>query len=70
MKKKFNMGENMSNKIITHKFRELLLPTILIAMALNITTVVDSSFVATYIGHNGQAALQVLEPLVLLITIF
>ena len=60
----------MSNKIITHKFRELLLPTILIAMALNITTVVDSSFVATYIGHNGQAALQVLEPLVLLITIF
>ena len=60
----------MSNKIITHKFRELLLPTILIAMALNITTVVDSSFVATYIGHNAQAALQVLEPLILLITIF
>ena len=60
----------MSNKIVTHKFRELLLPTILIAMALNITSVVDSSFVATYIGHNGQAALQVLEPLILLITIF
>ena len=60
----------MSNKIVTHKFRELLLPTILIAMALNISSVVDSSFVATYIGHNGQAALQVLEPLILLITIF
>ena len=60
----------MSNEIITHKFRELLLPSILIAMALNITAIIDSSFVATFIGHNGQAALQVLEPLILLITIF
>lgn len=60
----------MSNEIITHKFRELLLPSIHIAMALNITAIVDSSFVATFIGHNGQAALQVLEPLILLITIF
>ena len=60
----------MSNEIITHKFRELLLPSILIAMALNITAIVDSSFVATFIGHNGQAALQVLEPLILFITIF
>ena len=60
----------MSNEIITHKFRELLLPSILIAMALNITAIVDSSFVATFIGHNGQAALQVLEPLIMLITIF
>ena len=60
----------MSNKIITHKFKELLLPSILIAMALNITTIVDSSFVATFIGHNGQAALQALSPLILLITIF
>jgi Na+-driven multidrug efflux pump len=39
-------------------------------MALNIASVVDASFVSTFIGHNGQAALQVLEPLVLLITIF
>lgn len=60
----------MSNNIIAHKFRELLLPSILIAMALNITTIVDSSFVATFIGHNAQAALQVLSPLILLITIF
>ena len=60
----------MSNEIITHKFRELLLPSLLIAMALNITSVVDASFVSTFIGHNAQAALQVLEPLVLLITIF
>lgn len=60
----------MSNEIISHKFRELLLPSILIAMALNISAIVDSSFVATFIGHNGQAALQVLEPLILLITIF
>ena len=59
----------MSNEIITHKFRELLLPSLLIAMALNITSVVDASFVSTFIGHNAQAALQVLEPLILLITI-
>ena len=60
----------MSNEIISHKFRELLLPSLLIAMALNIASVVDASFVATFIGSNAQAALQVLEPLVLLITIF
>ncbi len=60
----------MSNRIIDHKFKEILLPTILIAMALNITSIADSSFVANFIGHNGQAALQVFEPVVLLITIF
>ena len=60
----------MSNEIISNKFRELLLPSLLIAMALNIASVVDASFVSTFIGHNAQAALQVLEPLVLLITIF
>ena len=60
----------MSNEIITHKFRELLLPSLLIAMALNIASVVDASFVSTFLGHNAQAALQVLEPLVMLITIF
>lgn len=60
----------MSNEIISHKFRELLLPSLLIAMALNITSVVDASFVSVFVGHNAQAALQVLEPLVLLITIF
>ena len=60
----------MSNEIISHKFRELLLPSLLIAMALNIASVVDASFVATFIGSNAQAALQVLEPLVLLIIIF
>ena len=60
----------MSNEIISHKFRELLLPSLLIAMALNIASVVDASFVSTFIGHDAQAALQVLEPLVLLITIF
>ena len=46
------------------------MPSLLIAMALNIASVVDASFVSTFIGHNAQAALQVLEPLVLLITIF
>ena len=60
----------MSNEIISHKFKELLLPSILIAMALNISSIVDSSFVATFIGSNGLAALQTLSPLILLITIF
>ena len=60
----------MSNEIISHKFKELLLPSLLIAMALNITSVVDSSFVSTFLGSYAQAALQVLQPLVLLITIF
>ena len=60
----------MTHEIISHKFREIFLPTMLIAMAFNITVIVDASFVATYIGHNGQAALQVLEPLVLLVTTF
>lgn len=60
----------MSNQIINNKFKEILLPTILIAMALNLTAILDSSFVSNYIGHNGQAALQVFEPLVMLTTIF
>ena len=60
----------MSNEIITHKFRELFFPTLLITMALNINAIIDASFVATYIGHNGQAALQVLEPLIAFVTIF
>ena len=60
----------MSNEIISHKFRELLLPSLLIAMALNIASVVDASFVATFIGNDAQAALQVLEPLIVLISIF
>ena len=51
----------MSNRIIDHKFREILLPTILIAMALNISSIVDATFVANFIGYNGQAALQVLN---------
>ena len=54
----------MSNEIISHKFKELLLPSILIAMALNISSIVDSSFVATFIGSNGLAALQTLSPLI------
>ena len=60
----------MENIIADNKFKELLLPTVLIAMALNVTAIVDSMFVSTFIGANGQAALQVLEPLILLVTVF
>lgn len=60
----------MENIIADNRFKALLLPTVLIAMALNITAIADSMFVSTFVGTNGQAALQVLEPLILLITVF
>ncbi len=60
----------MSNRIITNKFKELLLPSIFIAMALNITSIIDTSFISLFIGTNGQAALQVLEPLIMTISVF
>ena len=60
----------MDNIIADNRFKELLLPTVLIAMALNITAIADSMFVSTFVGANGQAALQILEPLILLITVF
>lgn len=61
--------KNMENIIADNRFKALLLPTVLIAMALNITAIADSMFVSTFVGTNGQAALQVLEPLILLITV-
>ena len=60
----------MENIISSNRFRELLIPTVLIAMALNITAIADSMFVSTFVGQYGQAALQILEPLILLITVF
>ena len=60
----------MSNTLANIKFRELLLPTILIAMALNITAIVDSIFVSTFIGDVALAAIEILEPIILLVTVF
>lgn len=60
----------MDFKIADNKFKELLIPTILIAMALNISAVVDSFFVASFIGQNAVAAIEIVEPVVLLITVF
>ena len=57
------------NRIINNKFRELILPTILIAMALNITAIADSIFVSSFVGPDALAALEILEPIVLLITV-
>ena len=59
----------MNFKIADNKFKELLLPTLLIVMALNISAVVDSFFVGAYIGKDAVAALEVLEPMILLITV-
>jgi len=59
----------MNFKIADSKFKELLLPTLLIVMALNVSAVVDSFFVGTFIGKNAVAALEVLEPMILLITV-
>ena len=59
----------MSNEIIKIKFNELLLPTLLVAMTLNISAVVDSFFVASFIGESAVAAIDLLEPVMMLITI-
>lgn len=57
------------NGIMHNKFKELLLPTIFIAMALNITAIVDSIFVSSFVGPNALAALELLEPIVLFVTV-
>ena len=59
----------MNFKIADSKFKELLLPTLLIVMALNVSAVIDSFFVGVYIGKDAVAALEVLEPMILLITV-
>lgn len=59
----------MSNEIINIKFNDLLLPTLLVAMTLNISAVVDSFFVASFIGESAIAAIDILEPVMMLITI-
>ena len=62
--------EFMEKDIIANiKFKELLLPTLLIAMALNISAVFDSFFVSSLIGESALAAIQIFEPVVLFITI-
>ena len=60
----------MNFKIADSKFKELLLPTLLIVMALNISSVVDSFFVGTFIGEYAVGAIEVLEPVILLVTVF
>lgn len=60
----------MNFKIADRKFKELLLPTLLIVMALNISSVIDSFFVGAFIGKEAVAAIELLEPLILFITVF
>ena len=60
----------MNFKIADSKFKELLLPSLLMVMALNISSVVDSFFVGSFIGPNAVSAIEVLEPMVLLVTVF
>ena len=60
----------MNFKIANSKFKELLLPTMLIVMALNISSVVDSVFVGIFIGEYAVGAIEVLEPVILLVTVF
>ncbi|MBE6489981.1 MAG: MATE family efflux transporter [Methanobrevibacter sp.] len=59
----------MNFKIADSKFKELLLPTLLIVMALNVSSVVDTFFVGTFIGENAVAAIDLLEPMILLVTV-
>ena len=60
----------MNFKIADSKFKELLLPTLLIVMALNISSVIDTFFVGSFLGKNAVAAIELLEPMILLITVF
>ncbi|WP_458456700.1 MATE family efflux transporter [Methanobrevibacter sp.] len=60
----------MNFKIADSKFKELLLPTLLIVMALNISSVIDTFFLGTFIGKNAVAAIELFEPLILFITVF
>ena len=60
----------MNFKIADSKFKELLLPTLLIVMALNISSIVDTFFVGSFLGKNAVAAIDLLGPIILLITVF
>ena len=51
------------------KFKELFLPTLLIAMALNVASVVDTMFIAQFIGESAVSAVELLEPIILIVTI-
>ncbi|WP_296795910.1 MATE family efflux transporter [uncultured Methanobrevibacter sp.] len=60
----------MNFKIADSKFKELLIPSLLLVMALNISSVVDSFFLGRFIGPNAVAAIELLEPVILLMTVF
>ncbi|WP_407430876.1 MATE family efflux transporter [Methanobrevibacter sp.] len=60
----------MNFKIADSKFKELLIPSLLLVMALNLSSVVDSFFVGRFIGPNAVAAIELLEPVILLMTVF
>ena len=51
------------------KYKELFLPTLLVAMALNLAAVVDSMFVARFLGPSAAAAIELLEPAFLLVSV-
>ena len=51
------------------KYKELFLPTLLIAMALNAASVIDTIFIAQLIGENAVSAVEIVEPIVLIVTI-
>ncbi|WP_407416000.1 MATE family efflux transporter [Methanobrevibacter sp.] len=60
----------MNFKIADSKFKQLLIPSLLLVMALNLSSVVDSFFVGRFIGPHAVAAIEVLEPVILLMTVF
>ena len=60
----------MSKDIIANiKYKELFIPTLLIAMALNVASVVDTMFIASFIGESAVSAIELLEPIVLIVAI-
>ena len=60
----------MGNELISYtKFKELAFPSIVIILALNLGSIFDAFFVSSYLGENALAAVELFEPIVLIITI-
>ena len=64
-------GKFMNSERISYiKFKEIALPTIVILLAINIGAMFNAFFVSIFIGESALAAVELFEPIVLVITIF
>ena len=59
----------MRSYIAKHKLYELIIPSTLICMAGNLTSIFDSIFISGFINTNALAAIQLLMPLISIIPV-